>query len=43
MRLFLLLALVLAFPAAAPAATRCYTLLEDPEVTVTDTFTTFGA
>ena len=36
MRVFLLLALVLAFPAAASAATRCFTLLENPEVTVTD-------
>jgi hypothetical protein len=36
MRVFLMLAFVLAFPAAAPAATRCYTLLEDPLVTITD-------
>jgi hypothetical protein len=36
LRLFLLLAFVLMLPAAAPAATRCYTLLEDPDVTVTD-------
>ena len=36
MRVFLLLAFILTFPAAASAATRCYTLLEDPDVTVTD-------
>ena len=43
MRVFLLLALVLAFPTAASAATRCFTLLEDPEVTATDGAGTLGS
>jgi hypothetical protein len=33
MRLFLLLAFVLMFPAASSTASRCYTLLEDPGMT----------
>jgi hypothetical protein len=36
MRICLLLAFILAFSNASFAATRCYTLLEDPEVTATD-------
>ena len=36
MRLCLLLAFVLIFSTSSSAATRCYTLLEDPDVTATD-------
>jgi hypothetical protein len=36
MSAYLLLALVLAFPAASSAATRCYSSLDDSDVTITD-------